>query len=181
MKKISHILKLIIIALGIFFIGGKLDAQTIPAYFFGQNAWMPDTVGNAAACTDPPCIFNGNLHSQWGKIRDSRATLIRFGGIAADKNMPTNYQYIKMIDSIRAKGMEPIIQVSFHKYKYNAQQAAALVQYINVTKGRNIKYWSIGNEPDLEYGYTSSSQVAAYIKPFASAMKDVDPTILISG
>jgi hypothetical protein len=39
----------------------------------------------------------------------------------------------------------------------------------------------IGNEPDLDYSYTSASQVAAYFKPFASAMKAVDPSIKIIG
>jgi hypothetical protein len=172
MKNVKNIFRLIIIAMGFVFMHGTMKAQTIPNNFFGQNAWMPDTIGSV--------YYGGKLHQQWGKVRDSRAVMIRFGGIAADNNMPTNYQYIKMIDSVRAKGMEPIIQVSFHKYKYTAQQAAALVQYINGTKQRNVKYWSIGNEPDLEYGYTTSSQVAAYIKPFASAMKTADPSIIIS-
>jgi hypothetical protein len=54
--------------------------------------------------------------------------------------MPTNYQYIKMIDSIRAKGMEPIVQVPFHNWRYSAAQAAAIVQYVNVTRNRNVKY-----------------------------------------
>lgn len=166
--------------MGIFF-KSSLLAQTISPRFFSQNAWMPDTIGNAAACTQPPCILYGKLHQKWSLIANSGSAMVRFGGIAPDRNLPTNFQYIKMIDSIRAKGMEPIIQVPFHNWRYSAAQAAQLVQYINVTKGRNIKYWIIGNEPDNEYGYTSSAQVAAYIKPFASAMKAADPSILLIG
>jgi hypothetical protein len=157
------------------------SAQTISSHFFGENAWMPDTIGNASACTEPPCLLYGKLHKNWDNIKNSGASIIRFGGIAADKNMPTNYQYIKMIDSIRAKGMEPVIQVPFANYRYTALQAADIVHYINVTKGRHIKYWIIGNEPDLGYHFTTASQVANYIRPFASAMKNADPSILIVG
>jgi hypothetical protein len=159
----------------------NMGAQIISPRFFSQNAWMPDTIGNATACAQPPCILYGQLHSKWGKIAESGARTVRFGGIAADRNRPTNYQYIKMIDSIRAKGMEPIVQVPFNNWSYTSTQAAQIVQYINITKGRNIKYWIIGNEPDHVYGYTTAAQVAAYIKPFASAMKAVDPTIKIIG
>jgi len=173
MKNIKKLTQAILLTLGFLFVAGSVNAQVIQPHFFGQNAWMPDTVGTR--------LLGGKLHKQWGKVKDSKATLIRVGGIAPDRDKPTNFQYIKMIDSIRAKGMEPVIQVSFHNWKYTAQQAADLVQYINVTKGKNIKYWSIGNEPDLEYGFTTASQVAGYIKPFASAMKAVDPSIITIG
>ncbi|MFN6036863.1 MAG: hypothetical protein ACK452_00215, partial [Bacteroidota bacterium] len=142
---------------------------------------MPDTIGIANNCTDPPCLLNGKLHKKWNEISQSATKTIRFGGISPDKNKPTNYQYIKMIDSIKAKGIEPIIQVPFHNWRYSASEAAAIVQYINITKNRNVKYWIIGNEPDLGYGYTTASQIASYIKPFATAMKAIDPSIKIIG
>ena len=172
MKYLKKIFNAGILALGLF-TAAQTQAQVIPNTFFGQNAWMPDSIGNK--------VYGGKLHQNWGAIKDSKAQIIRFGGIAPDRERPTNFQYIKMIDSVRAKGMEPVIQVSYHNGKFSAQQAADVVQYINVTKGKNIKYWIIGNEPDLEYSFTSASQVAGYIKPFASAMKSVDPSILIIG
>ncbi|MES2567790.1 MAG: T9SS type A sorting domain-containing protein [Bacteroidota bacterium] len=172
MKQIKKSLQICLIAVSIIFFN-PIKAQTISNHFFGQNAWMPDTIGTS--------VYYGKLHKNWSNIKNSKSTFIRFGGIGADKSMPTNYQYIKMIDSIRAKGMEPIIQVPFENWKYSAQQAANIVHYLNVVKGRNIKYWSIGNEPDLGYSYTNSTQVANYLKAFASAMKDVDPSILIMG
>lgn len=173
MKKIKRIIQLSLLVISSFVLRNTVSAQTISNHFFGQNAWMPDTIGTA--------VYYGKLHKQWSNVQNSNASVIRFGGIGADKNMPTNFQYIKMIDSIRAKGMEPTIQVPFDKYKYNAQQAAEIVKFINITSGRHIKYWSIGNEPDLGYSYTNSSQVAAYIKSFSTAMKNVDPSILIMG
>src|ERR1043166_6441913 len=132
MRDLTILLKRIFILLCVLFAVHKIHAQTpIAPKFFGQNAWMPDTIGNASACQQAPCILCGSLHNKWGLVAASGAKSVRFGGIGADRNMPTNYQYIKMIDSIRAKGMEPIIQVPFHNWRYNAQQAAALVQYID--------------------------------------------------
>jgi hypothetical protein len=181
MKNLKKIFQMSMLALGLMGAAKTANAQVISDHFFGENAWMPDTIGNANACTDPPCVLYGKLHKQWGAIKQSGAQIIRFGGITPDKNMPTNYQYIKMIDSIRAKGMEPVMQVPFHNYRYTAQQAADIVHFINGVKGKNIKYWIIGNEPNLGYSYTSAHQVASYIKPFASAMKNADPSILIVG
>ncbi|MGZ6540023.1 MAG: hypothetical protein ACXVEB_16725, partial [Bacteroidia bacterium] len=175
MKNIRRILYAGILAMTFLCATKKSDAQAISTHFFGENAWMPDTVGNANACTDPPCILNGKLHQHWNDIKQSSATIIRFGGTSPDKNMPTNYQYVRMIDSVRAKGMEPVIQVPFYNNRYSASQAAAIVNYINVVKGMHIKYWIIGNEPNLGYSYTTAAQIANYFRPFASAMKAVDP------
>lgn len=159
----------------------KNYAQLISDHFFGVNAWMPDTIGNVAACPDPPCIRYGKLHNNWDKVKDSKTSIVRYGGISPDKNMPTNYQYLRMVDSIQANGMEPVIQVPFYNGRYTAQQAADVVKYLNIIKGRNVKYWVIGNEPNLIYSYTTAAQIAAYFKTFASAMKAVDPSILIVG
>ena len=177
----KRIIKLSLIALSFFGFTKLGEAQTISPHFFGVNAWMSDTIGDVNACTDPPCIKNGKLQKQWGKIQESGATMIRYGGIAPDKNKPTMFQYIRIIDSVRAKGMEPLIQVPFFDNRYTAAQAAAIVHYVNVVKGRHVKYWIIGNEPNLSYSYTTAAQIAAYIKPFASAMKNEDPSILIVG
>ena len=181
MKNIKKIFQIGLASIGLVCSIESANAQLISTHFFGENAWMPDTVGNANACQEPPCILYGKLHQQWGAIKSSKTTIVRYGGIAPDRNMPTDYQYIRIIDSIRANGMEPMIQVPFYNYRYTAQQAAEIVQYINVTKGKNIKYWIIGNEPDLSYSFTTAAQIANYFKPFASAMKAIDPTILIVG
>jgi hypothetical protein len=173
MKKIIKSLQLSLIAAGFLFLAGNAKAQTISSHFFGQNAWMPDSIGNT--------YYGGKLQQLWPDIKASNPALIRFGGIGADREMPTHSQFLKMIDAIRSNGMEPTLQIPFDKWKFTAQQAADLVKFINVTSGRHIKYWSIGNEPDLGYSYTTSSQVASYVKSFATAMKNVDPTILIMG
>src|SRR5688572_4877902 len=170
--KLTKIFQPVLILLASWLCNSTVNAQAISTHFFGQNAWMPDTIGTS--------VKGGKLHTKWARVGESGAKMVRFGGIAADRNMPTNYQYIKMIDSIRAKGMEPVIQVPVHSNQYNAAQAAAIVQYVNVTRARNVKYWIIGNEPDLGYNYTAT-QVATYIRSHASAMKAVDPSIKTIG
>jgi len=68
---------------------------------------------------------------------------------------------------------------------YSASQAADIVEFINDTHGRNVKYWSIGNEPDHDGSPypqpESAAYIAGYLKEFASAMKAVDPSIKIMG
>lgn len=166
-------MKLLGTIISFFFAITMLNAQQISPYLFGQNAWMPDSIGTRT--------FGGSLGNHWPAIGESGSTIMRYGGIGVDENKPTKHQYIKMIDAMRAQGMEPVVQVAFHKWQYTAQEAADIVHYINVTMSKNVKYWVIGNEPDLGYAYTSASQVAAYIKPFASAMKAADPNIKIIG
>jgi hypothetical protein len=166
-------------------------SQKIPPHFFGQNAWMSDTLGNIDECDGElvgmKCKLYGKIHQNntWEKVRQSGVQLIRFGGEHADENMPTRRQYIQMIDSARAKGMEPLLQVPYNNNKYTCDTAASLARYINVTMKRNVKYWSIGNEPDLPppngYGYFTASPVADYTKQFAIKMKAVDSTIITLG
>ena len=62
----------------------------------------------------------------------------------------------------RAIGAEPDLQVPIlddgSGNPATAQVAADMVTYANVTHGYGIKYWSIGNEPDL---YASDSAYPA--------------------
>ncbi|MBI2721054.1 MAG: T9SS type A sorting domain-containing protein [Bacteroidetes bacterium] len=145
----------------------SIKGQTTPAGFYGQNAWMPDTLGTT--------FFNGYLHKNWGNIKTSNVKIVRLGGTAANNNKPSPYQYLKMVDSVRAKGMEPLLQVPTGS-GYDSLDARNVVKYINKTKNRKVKYWSIGNEPSF-----NAMAISAKIKKYASAMKNEDPTIKIVG
>jgi len=163
-------------------------SQSIPISpnLYGINAWMPDQIGSTN--------FNGQLFNLGPMISSSGVKLMRYGGIAADKNPPTTSpnggQCKKMIDFIRSLGAEPVIQVPCWGQQYTPQQAYDLVYYLNVSPYQlNIKYWSIGNEPDGQYKGTSGNYKAADIAPymiaFSKKMKSVpDPAsgpILIMG
>jgi len=158
--------------LAFLFISTNTLSQVISPYVYGENAWMPKTIGNYNT--------GGNLDKQWGKIKECGIKFIRVGGSANDSNLPTNTQFIALVDSIRKIDAEPLLQVPYNNGTFSETTAANIVRYVNVTMGRNVKYWSISNESNLYSGYTSTL-VATYFKRFASAMKLVDPTIKIVG
>jgi hypothetical protein len=85
-------------------------------------------------------------------------------------------------------GAQPIIIANYGSG--TPQEAAAWVQYANVTKGYGVKYWEIGNElygngyygADWETDNHASKSPATYaanVLQYASAMKAIDPTIKI--
>ncbi|MEA2604853.1 MAG: hypothetical protein QOF89_5845 [Acidobacteriota bacterium] len=151
----------------------------ISAHFAGINAWMPYQIGSH--------VYNGKLETKWAEVQASGAKIMRYGGNGvdhyADPSDPS--QYVTLVDSMRSRGIEPVLQVPVYGSTFNSTQAADIVRYVNVTNAKAVKYWVIGNEPDLSgggygTGY-SASQAAAYFRSFASAMKAVDPTIKIIG
>jgi hypothetical protein len=129
-------------------------------------------------------------------------TFMRVGGYNNDANTPDTFddaQLDAMVTYARAIGAEPILQVPHLAADKSgtpatAANAAAMVTYANVTKGYGIKYFSIGNEPDLYDsmglpsdssqpaipGYTPTAYCAS-ITDYVTAMKAVDPTIKIVG
>jgi hypothetical protein len=160
----------------------------ISPHFAGINAWMPYQIGSHK--------YYGKLETKWADVQASGAQIMRYGGNGVDRyadpiwvdsndaTKSTLNQYVILVDAMRSNGIEPVLQVPVYGSTYSSSQAADIVRHVNITNARAVKYWIIGNEPDLVgggYGYTSASQVAAYFKPFASAMKAVDPTIKIIG
>ena len=165
-----------------------MTPSAISPRFFGINAWMPYQIGAH--------VYYGQLGSQWSNVQASGAKIMRYGGngvdhhadpLWADPNDSTKStlkQYLDLVNQMQSRGIEPLLQVPVYGTTYDATDAADIVRYINVTHAKGVKYWTIGNEPDLPggaYGYTTAAQVASYFKPIASAMKAVDPTIKIVG
>lgn len=136
--------------------------QTISPYLIGNNYWYPG--GNAATLMAP------------GKeMQTASFKFIRIGGFGA--NTYSNANLITYIDAIRAMGAEPQLQVPYNK---TDQQVKDLITYINITMKRNIKYWSVGNEPDHDGGgHQSVITVEQYTKRISSALKSIDPTIKV--
>ncbi|MHB8873796.1 MAG: hypothetical protein ACYC8T_08940 [Myxococcaceae bacterium] len=130
-------------------------------YLVGQNAWMDRNYG-------------GQLYRLWPRVQESGVRLMRIGGNGYNTTPPSNAQYLEWIDAIRGIGAEPLVQVSSN---ITPAAAAALVRYVNFTMNRGVKFWSIGNEPDL--ASLSAATVAGYIKSHAPEMKAVDPSIQI--
>jgi hypothetical protein len=63
-----------------------------------------------------------------------------------------NTDFDHYMTTIRATGAQPIITADYGSG--TPQEAAAWVQYANVTKGYGVKYWEVGNEVygNGEYG-----------------------------
>lgn len=144
----------------------------ISPFLFGQNAWMPEYIDNI--------YYNGQLNNLWQEVADCNIKFIRVGGIANDIHLMTDQQVLNIIDSIRNIGAEPLIQISYGNGAFTANQAATMVDFVNNTSSRNVKYWAIGNEPVVGYSVVASD-IEIYFKEFATAMKQVDNTIKIVG
>ncbi len=89
---------------------------------------------------------------------------------------------------VKATGATPVITINYGSG--TPQEAAAWVQYANITKHYDIKYWEIGNEiygngsygANWEYDLHAQKGPAAYANnaaQFIQAMKVVDPSIKI--
>jgi hypothetical protein len=149
--------------------------------------WMPtsgDDVGDTAAVV--------------GALAPA---MLRVGGHDSDTSTPDPFDDAALDRAVayaRAMGAEPLVQVPLLRNAAGkpatAATAAAIVTYANVTRGYRIKYFSIGNEPDLYAsqgapGDPTSAAIPNYapsdycdaVRPFVAAMKDVDPTIQIVG
>jgi hypothetical protein len=110
-----------------------------------------------------------------------------------DNTAPGGYvapgtDFDQFMGTVQAIGAQPILIANYGTG--TPQEAAAWVQYANITKGYGVKYWEIGNEQygDGFYGadweandYSDKSPVgyATELLQYASAMKAVDPSIKI--
>ena len=153
------------------------------------NYWTwPAAYGNSVAGTESP-------------VAALTPAYMRVGGYNNDANTPDPFddaQVDTMVAYARAIGAEPILQVPLlvdpTGQPATSATAAAMVTYANVTKGYGIKYFSIGNEPDLyptsglpsdatkpaRPGYTPAA-FCADATAYVAAMKRADPTIQIVG
>ena len=165
------------------------DARTPRTTTWSVNywQWMPDFT-DAVTGTD-------------AEIAALHPTLMRIGGYNNDANTPDPFDdaaFDQAVAYARAIGAEPIVQIP-HLADTAGQAptpdtAAAMVTYANVTKGYGLKYFAVGNEPDLYSdqglvsdptqpaipGYTPADYCAS-VGAFVTAMKAVDPTIQIVG
>jgi hypothetical protein len=130
-------------------------------FAFGQNYWdWVDWAGDGVT----------GVTGTEARVTALGLNVIRAGGANNDMNGPPPAVFnTSKIDAFvsycRAVGAEPILQVPvIANYAdggaATAQTAADMVTYANVTKGYGIKYWEIGNEPDL-YSRTYDAGVPA--------------------
>jgi hypothetical protein len=104
---------------------------------------------------------------------------LRFpGGRVGDTTNIQNFQIDQFIALCRQIGAEPSISVRLEGG--TPEQAAKMVEYVNITKNYGVKYWSIGNEPNLFDDYTTEQHNRDW-RAIAQAMLAIDPTITFVG
>lgn len=150
------------------FVDPTLDRGPISPYVYGSNygPWVavPADMLDAA--------FN------------SHVTVLRWpGGEWGDRNDVKGYQIDTFMGLLKKMGASASISVRLRDGTPEA--AAGLVQYVNIQKGYNVRYWSIGNEPNLFAGAMNkpydTDQLNREWRAIALAMKAVDPRIQLLG
>jgi hypothetical protein len=137
-------------------------------------------------------VLGANLFGALGvktldAAKNSGITFLRWpGGNWGDQNDIQPFTVDLYMSEAALMGAKPSICVRLPNS--TPEQAAALVQYVNIEKKYGVKYWSIGNEPslyesalDLKGQAWDAVSYAKRWREFAKAMKAVDPTILIYG
>jgi hypothetical protein len=111
---------------------------------------------------------------------DARLSYLRFpGGNWGDQNDLDEWQVDQFIALCKELGSEPSISVRLKGS--TPEKAAALVKYVNVTKGYHVRYWAIGNEPSLYGDDYDTVRYNQEWRVWADAIRAVDPTIKLIG
>lgn len=109
----------------------------------------------------------------------SGITFLRFpGGRWGDLNNVQPAQIDMFIRTARMIGAEPSIHVRLENG--TPEQAAELVRYTNIEKAYGVRYWAVGNEPNLFDDYTTIDHNTQW-RAIAEAMLAVDPEIILIG
>ena len=160
---------------------------TIPSTGVGINTAVYD--GNMNSSATPGLLSTagfGMVRYPGGSYSDTyhwQTNTVEGGGYVAP-----NTSFDQFMGTVRAAGAQPIITANYGSG--TPTEAAAWVQYANITKGYGVKYWEIGNEvfgngeygPNWEMDNHSSHSATTYatnLLQYISAMKAVDPTIKI--
>jgi len=115
-------------------------------------------------------------------------TYLRFpGGEWGDQHDLKDFHIDRFIELARRMGAEP--QINVRMPGGSPEAAAELVRYCNVSNDYDVRYWAIGNEPNLYadfqmYGYDGDYDTVRYNREWreiAEAMLAVDPDILLLG
>lgn len=111
--------------------------------------------------------------------KESGINYLRFpGGRVGDLGDVTHSQIDMYMTVCRMLNCTPAISARLEGG--TPEKAAELVRYVNIEKGYDVRYWSVGNEADLFDDYTAE-RAAAEWRPIAEAMLEVDPDIVLIG
>lgn len=150
-------------------IAARRERGAISPYVYGSNTGPWQTVAP----------------DQWQQSRDAGMTIVRWpGGNWGDENSVTPLQVDEYITACQRFGITPLIHVRL--FDGTPAEAAALVRLVNIERGYGVRYWAIGNEPDLFVRKRNRDvyNVSDYVndfRAFRAAMRAVDPSIIVMG
>ncbi|HXY38929.1 MAG TPA: hypothetical protein VEQ10_04620, partial [Vicinamibacteria bacterium] len=162
-------------------VSGANPTQAVTRY--GENYWCWSNYGD-------------NVRGTEALVSSLHLGVLRAGGHNNDTNTSDGFfpfdeaQVDAFVAYSRRVGAEPILQVPLLKNASGgpatAGDAAEMVRYCNRTQGYGVRYWEIGNEPDLysdqgdRPGY-DTARFCADFNDWSAAMKRVDSSILVLG
>ena len=153
---------------GVLLVDPKMELGSISPYIYGSN-YGPWT-----------SVPSGKMP----EALNSHVTVLRFpGGNWGDQNDIQTYHLDLFMNLCKQMGAIPTISVRL--LDGTPEAAVSLLRYANLEKGYQIRYWSIGNEPDL-FGSRpnvdyDTMRFNREWRAIALAMKALDPTILLMG
>ena len=133
-------------------------------------------------------FVTGANYGPWGTVpvdlvtqaEEASIGYLKFpGGNYGDQNNLTVLDIDRFIKFARSMNSEPSISVRLEGGSPEA--AAEIVRYTNIEKGYAVRYWSIGNEPNLFDASYDTGRYNQDWRAFAEAMRAVDPSILLVG
>ena len=148
---------------------------------------------DASASRGPisPYVYGSNMNlysiipqSLMDEAQMMGINFMRFGGGDTDRmDMRTTIMDLFVLQ-MRQLGAEPLWSVRL--LDGTPEAAAEWVRYANIEKGYNIRYWSIGNEPNLFVALMGAEtytvdDLSTQWRAIAEAMLEVDPTIQFVG
>jgi hypothetical protein len=147
------------------YVDPSLSLGPISPYVYGTNA-------------DSPSMFIPT--EMRPQIKAAKLGFFAFpGGNIGDQRDIEEWELDSFVAFCREIGAEPYIHARL--LNGSPEKAAALVKYANITKGYKVRYWSIGNEPNL-YGKDYTTEIFnKEWRQWAEAMRAVDPSIILLG
>jgi hypothetical protein len=137
-----------------------------------------------------PYVY-GASYGPWAMVSPEMAPLAAESGITFLRFPGGNWGDIYDIDPfqidlymIQARAWGAQLSISTRVRGGSPEKSAELVQYTNVEKDYDIRYWSIGNEPTLYYLADEGWSLERFNREWreqAEAMLAVDPDIVLLG
>ena len=156
----------------------KPESGQMSRHFLGQTLRLP-----------ADGTFGSSMTGSTEWVKSLGPKILRLTGLESTAH--SREQALAALDNFVAYakevGAEPMAEIPLGHL--DPQEASAWVRHCNVDKGQKIRYWTIGDEPDLPTNGLTGEAGEPYgpydyindFRSFYNAMKAVDPEILILG